>query len=829
MEKQKHTATGQQLCSGKGTSDVGSTSSSEAESLKKSGGKTVSTVTTLTAVATIDIPSQEIPRDNVEGNGAECKENYNGKWSAQTKAEVSERNQDKTISPVGGHGLLFPEADKKQEQNLPESGTRRDESCKRKAQNSLSKFSNKKSLDLPRRFSKRLAAIEPELLGNASSFVQAIPKAGNKQEQNSPESGIKGDKIYEGKTQNSLSESNNDKGLNLPHQSSKCLDEIEHKRVVNLVSIVQARPNPKTIRSPNGAMGLTSDVLAEKTSEQMEDEPITELLHHAAANTNNPLLRKPSNKSQKTHSVLPKARVSDLNQCKLVSADKGPFLTPEADVQSGMKGKGQEKTQNGLSKPSDKKLKKGMNLARRSSKRIAGLEPEVVANTGSSARALQNAKRSCKTEAILAVGLTSDALAEKASQQLGAESRTEFPNHALTDVKNQVSFQDTAVSKHQSQVQETDKTNDENSEPQLIPPFGEFWSDPCLEFAFKTLTGEIPVEITAENELVSTPASDIIHERNSLMKTIDRSSNGKTLINSGKCKNSTKLHLPRQSPEQFSELESEPMGSSISNVRAFKMTGRTAKKSSKDEAVLDVVSLDKFAVGASQQLKAGPEEAQAHYCSPNVTTTPQIEPSNKRIKHLDDCTATEEHSQKLEIEKNGNMPELQLNFSFGDYWSDPCFEFAFKTLTGALPIDDNLPVQSYFQQQVDTSQTQKGVYFQQQVDASQTQREDYFQQQVDTSQTLRESYFQQPVDTSQTLKDGSLALPDFGLPSFFQTDISVHFDAPEKQLASQTQVPLNNPSFLPSGSLSLPSCSSIGSQQPPHLKENKGLRGRVNS
>ncbi|XP_021651587.2 uncharacterized protein LOC110643510 [Hevea brasiliensis] len=150
MEKQKHTATGQQLCSGKGTSDVGSTSSSEAESLKKSGGKTVSTVTTLTAVATIDIPSQEIPRDNVEGNGAECKENYNGKWSAQTKAEVSERNQDKTISPVGGHGLLFPEADNKQEQNLPESGTRRDESYKRKAQNSLSKFSNKKSLYLPR-------------------------------------------------------------------------------------------------------------------------------------------------------------------------------------------------------------------------------------------------------------------------------------------------------------------------------------------------------------------------------------------------------------------------------------------------------------------------------------------------------------------------------------------------------------------------------------------------------------------------------------------------------------------------------------------------------
>ncbi|KAG8659243.1 uncharacterized protein LOC110609552 isoform X2 [Manihot esculenta] len=814
-QKLKHDATGQQLYTGKGTSDVGSTSS---------------TVTTVCVVTTVDVPSQESPRDNVEGNGAECKENFNANWLAQGNVEVSERNQDKNVSPAGRHGLLFPEYDNKQEQNLPDSETG---SYKQKTQNSLSNFNNQKSLHLQRRFSKRLAGIEPELMGISSSIVQAIPEAGNKkeQEQNPPESGIKVDEIYGGKTLNSLSESNNKKGLNLPHQSSSCRDVIETKPGVNLVSIVQALP--KTIKAQKGEaiihMDLTSDVVTDKRSDQMNAEPITELPPWATTNANNPLLQELSNKSQKsdtTQSVLPKARVPNRNQC-IVSADSGPILTSETTVQQeqnslrgGMKRKGQEKTHNTLSKPSDKKLRKGLNVPCRSSKRIAGLEPEVEANTGSNAQALQNAKRSYKTEAILAVSLTSD----KASRQLGAESGTEFPNHALTDVKNQVSFQDTAVSRNQLPVQETDKTNNENAEPQLIPPFGEFWSDPCLEFAFKTLTGEIPIEITAKSEMVSTPAADIIDQRNALMKTIDNSSKGKTQINPGRHKKSKSLLLPHQSPEQVPELGSELTGSSISNAHAFKMTGRTARKtSSRVEPVLDLGSPDNFVAGASQQLKAGPEVAHARY------STTQIEPSNKRVERLDDCTPTEKRSQKLQIEKNGNKPELQPNFSFGDYWSDPCFEFAFKTLTGAIPVDDNLPVQSYFQQQVDTSQIQREGYFQQQVDTSQTLREGYFQQPVDTSQTLREGYFQQPVDTSQTLRDGSLALPDCGLPSFFQTDISVHFDAPEKQAASQTRVPLNNPSFLPSGSVSLPSCSNIGSQQPTHLKENKGMQGKVNS
>lgn len=33
-----------------------------------------------------------------------------------------------------------------------------------------------------------------------------------------------------------------------------------------------------------------------------------------------------------------------------------------------------------------------------------------------------------------------------------------------------------------------------------------------------------------------------------------------------------------------------------------------------------------------------------------------------------------------------------------DFWSDPCLEFAFKTLTGALTVEDNYEIQGYLEE-----------------------------------------------------------------------------------------------------------------------------------
>ncbi|KAF6149000.1 hypothetical protein GIB67_009619 [Kingdonia uniflora] len=41
---------------------------------------------------------------------------------------------------------------------------------------------------------------------------------------------------------------------------------------------------------------------------------------------------------------------------------------------------------------------------------------------------------------------------------------------------------------------------------------------------------------------------------------------------------------------------------------------------------------------------------------------------------------------------SGKEPESSFIFPFGDSWPDPCLEFAFKTLTGAIPVED------YFEQ-----------------------------------------------------------------------------------------------------------------------------------
>ncbi|KAK1374794.1 hypothetical protein POM88_030987 [Heracleum sosnowskyi] len=68
--------------------------------------------------------------------------------------------------------------------------------------------------------------------------------------------------------------------------------------------------------------------------------------------------------------------------------------------------------------------------------------------------------------------------------------------------------------------------------------------------------------------------------------------------------------------------------------------------------------------------------------------------------------AVKSHSERQEPEKQDDsrhepgQPPIEY-----PYMEDPCFEFAFKTLTGAIPVEENLSFQDYFKQQ-DTSQNE---------------------------------------------------------------------------------------------------------------------------
>lgn len=60
----------------------------------------------------------------------------------------------------------------------------------------------------------------------------------------------------------------------------------------------------------------------------------------------------------------------------------------------------------------------------------------------------------------------------------------------------------------------------------------------------------------------------------------------------------------------------------------------------------------------------------------------------------------EEHPEVGERKPFGDTPDSPLLLPFGDSWSDPCLEFAFKTLTGDIPVlEDTASIADYFQQQ----------------------------------------------------------------------------------------------------------------------------------
>uniref|UniRef100_A0A5B7ARN4 Putative methyl-CpG-binding domain-containing protein 13 isoform X1 n=1 Tax=Davidia involucrata TaxID=16924 RepID=A0A5B7ARN4_DAVIN len=322
--------------------------------------------------------------------------------------------------------------------------------------------------------------------------------------------------------------------------------------------------------------------------------------------------------------------------------------------------------------------------------------------------------------------------------------------------------------------------------------------------------------VLPEDGPVSTPATNILQEEKLPMRT-EELSNRKTQIGLSKCKKKRALIFPSRSSKRLAGLNPELVANLGLSERALRAATR---KSGESEVKPSLGStLDGVADGALQRLEAEPETEIAHHASGGTEAPSDVEPSSKNEKRLGDQAVPEEQPGRQESEKKDDEnpdpsdvepsnknekplgdqavpeeqpgkhetekkddenPESQLFSSFGDSWSDPCLEFAFKTLTGAIPVEDNLAIEGYFQQQVDNSHT----------------------------------------------RDGCSALPDFGLPSSFQSDISVHFDAPEKPVCLP-QLP-ENPTCPPSsGNVSIPSCSGIGPQQP-SLDVNKEYQAKVN-
>lgn len=525
-----------------------------------------------------------------------------------------------------------------------------------------------------------------------------------------------------------------------------------------------------------------------KVASEVTDAPTAEIVQdkHSMRDTIKESAETKEN-SYPGRSVLPKADGSKRkSQPKSLPANNGSDLTLADDILQGKNDLKNLKNKNSTRKNqislTNFKKKKEFNLPCRSSKRLAGLEPEQVVNSVSCQQAFQvSPSKFVESEDGdgPVPGLAPCILSNGASQQLedgqvmvnahGASTDMSDQPHGEPLDKSENPVENKTASIGQLERLETEELDDEKREQESCSIFGNSWSDPCLEFAIRTLTGALPVEDTNYRPVLTTP-TDILQKANSLEGEVKKSGNKRTQINLEKSKRRKGLNLPCRSSKRLSGFEPEMVANSIFGEQALQNVSST---SCECEATPSVVLADE----ASQQLESGLDVEFAHHASNNINT-PVLGESSKKNKKPLHVQVVEEQPQMSGVEI---IPEPQLAFPFRDSWSDPCLEFAFKTLIGAIPVEDNVAVQGSLQEQ---------------------------------------------LHVSQTRRDGSLALPDFGLPSFFQNDISSHFDSPEKSVAGHQ--PSTSSSFQAPGKVSLPSCGGIGSQQP-CLEGNKDLHGKVNS
>ncbi|KAG9441069.1 hypothetical protein H6P81_016923 [Aristolochia fimbriata] len=139
-------------------------------------------------------------------------------------------------------------------------------------------------------------------------------------------------------------------------------------------------------------------------------------------------------------------------------------------------------------------------LARRTSKRLAGLDPDVDPDSADPELALRQAKLGTKANSSLPRGLTGSSSVPCALSQL--ESHTGVnPADERAPGFNSISeiIPNTKP--------EAGKLVSDDPSSTVISPFGDSWPDPCLEFAFKTLTDAIPVDCFLQADLFSADTS----------------------------------------------------------------------------------------------------------------------------------------------------------------------------------------------------------------------------------------------------------------------------------------------------------------------------------
>ncbi|KAK6263081.1 hypothetical protein QUC31_008897 [Theobroma cacao] len=708
-QKVKHPVTRRQLFTARETSDRSILSHLEAETFEKGQSEKDYTETRL---ATTSVPQSQ---SYVEVIATADKSN----WNCSVAPKASKRNQGKTVS-ADNMVVSTAAANVLQVKNLLERGTEKKSNINSK---DSGKSKNKKELDLPRRFSKRLAHHEPDLAACGLELVKPCQNEAN------------GQCVLEDET-------------------------TEQHNIGSSAEVAKQASTDPTVKSHWGSVKKTikpieDKVVLGKQPQMLETEKTSDTKSEVQ-----PFVCSDPCLEFAIKTLTGAIPLQAASNKELVSTAASNVLQEKNLGKTRMGNKSRNIETRNSSKL--KKMKE-LDLPCRSSKRLAGLEPELVASGGSIKVAVQNATtRSGKNEPK-----SPCLLVDKATRRPNVGPNADLPYQASAAAVNQEissirPHEGRAILGARPQMLGTQKGSDSKLE---LQPF--FCSDPCLEFAIKTLTGAIPLEDAINEGLVSTPIANIQQQVNLAETRIEHSRCRKALFNSIRSKKD--CSFPHRSLKQLAGRAPELEANSLSNERVLKIA---ARKSCNSKAIRNVDLTSENPIDkASQELETGPRPALQHPDFTYRTTVFQVESPNKsKAPHLNLTAPTE-----MNIEK----PGLHSAIPFGNSWSDSRFEFAFKTVTGSSPAEDSFAFQSNFHQQFGSSGSQI---------------------------------------------DGNFALPDYGLPSISQSDISPHLGA-TAQLVMQQQCPVN-PSFLPPGNVSLPSHSRVDAQRP-YSKGNKELPGKV--
>ncbi|XP_073042904.1 uncharacterized protein [Primulina eburnea] len=352
------------------------------------------------------------------------------------------------------------------------------------------------------------------------------------------------------------------------------------------------------------------------------------------------------------------------------------------------------------------KKRKGIILPSRVSKRLAGCKAEIQSDLVPSKQALRvAAKKSPSSEVKTLPSSSFETVADIPLSSCVSPSKeiATLPivvNETPQEIEPVKNVENPLVEKEAIRVEKQADDNARSQEWQLCFRFGNSWPDPCLEFAFKTLTEIIPYEETLAfsgcfRELSSIPCN----QSNEFSKPLDSDVPGvfqsEIPAHSEPLKHKGVLDLSRDKNIRFG-VSSQQSSSEVRN---------------KDCAILPVSETEKLTPKAPGSLRKSEKRDDLSLASQTlgklawsgIATTHEFvgEKTLQQVVALDKVNKPLLENQAIPDDKhkpkdNAIAEESQLCYKFGSSWSDPCLDFAFKTLTGEISVEESFAFSGRF-------------------------------------------------------------------------------------------------------------------------------------